>query len=112
MTESKTRSGRAVRSNRLLAVLVVPTNTASEVVKMAADAGYLVIPCDDPSKVSVLAPTHLVGTNDLMMSAMHSIVEHGCTSQYVSFGKELIRRMKARESETGNAAVTGSESRQ
>ncbi len=84
------REGAAERG-----ILVLPTDMDQAVVKRATMLGYLVIPCDDASKVSLLSGRSEVDANDVMMAALHVVQNDWTLSQ--GFVREFYRRLLAKE---------------
>ncbi len=86
-------NGREVAEAR--GILVLPTDIDQAVVKRATALGYLVIPCDDASKVSLLSGRSEVDANDVMMAALHVVQNDWTLSQ--GFVREFYRRLLAKE---------------
>ncbi len=97
----KTGSRKGAKSQ---GVLVLPTNTDEVTMKAARASGYLVIPCDDPSKVAMLSPSSVIASDDLLMSAMHAVKRCGYNGAEF-FVEELYRRMKIREDFASSAPL-------
>ena len=78
-------------------VIVLPTTTPPENLPALKAAGYVVVLCDQPEKVIVKMPHGNLEGGDMLMAALHGIVNCGYSSAFEKFVRELHARMLKRE---------------
>lgn len=78
-------------------IVVLPTKTLPATVKRLEADRWSVVLCDRPDKVKLLLPTHEIKGSDLLMAAMHGIVNPGFAQPMTDFVRELYRRLKQAE---------------
>lgn len=78
-------------------LLVLPTSTSPDTVAEARAAGYLVISCDDPSKVVLRFREMVLAGDDLLMAALHGLSNATLHSERGMMVKELYRRLLKNE---------------
>jgi len=78
-------------------LVILPTTTPAENLAEIKAAGYVVVMCDQPEKVIVKLPQANSEGGDMLMAALHGIVNGGYTPPYEKFVKELHARMLKRE---------------
>ena len=69
---------------------------SAKTIAQARAAGYLPIPCDDPSKVVVALPGRGTAGSDTLMAALQGLAK-GDANGRLGFFTELHRRLVARE---------------
>ncbi|MCG8275368.1 hypothetical protein [Stenotrophomonas sp. NLF4-10] len=80
-------------------VIIFPRGQLTELDRARMDeAGIVAVEADNPEQVVVTVPgAPLAGANDLMLSALHAVVECGFSSAATEFSKELRKRLTMRE---------------
>lgn len=88
-------------------VIIFPRGQLSELDRARMDeVGIVAVEADNPDKVVITAPgAPLAGADDLMLSALHAVVNCGYSTAPVKFADELYRRLKKRE----QAAAAGAD---
>lgn len=78
-------------------ILLLPSITDDKEVNEARLAGYIVILCDDLSKVRLLSPIEEVRSGDVLQSLAHAVLTSVSGIPKESFGAELCRRIRMNE---------------
>lgn len=80
-------------------VIIFPRGQLTELDRARMDeVGIVAVEADDPDNVVITAPgVPLAGANDLMLAALHAVVECGYSSAATEFAKELRKRLLLRE---------------
>lgn len=78
-------------------VIVVPLSTSEASFAELRAAGYVPVACDTPDAVRVIMPGSQIESGDMLMSALHGVVNCGYITAAEKFTDELFRRMTARE---------------
>ena len=80
-------------------VLVVPLDMPDSSLAELRAAGFVPVKTDKPEAVKIVAMGFEVQSSDMLMAAMHGVVNGGYTAPMERFTRELFDRMKRRESE-------------
>ena len=75
-------------------IVATPKNILSAKQKeLLTKKGYVVIECDDPSKIRVITPETVMDANDLFLSALKGLRSNCPTSKQEIFVEELYNRL-------------------
>jgi len=85
-------------------VIIFPRGQLTELDRARMDeVGIVAVEADNPEQVVITAPgVPLAGADDLMLSALHAVVECGFSSAATEFAKELRRRLTTRETQANS----------
>ncbi len=80
----------------------MPLDTPESSLAELRAAGFVPVRTDSPESVKIVAMGFEVQSSDMLMAAMHGVVNGGCIAPMEEFSRELFDRMKRRESEAND----------